>query len=171
MTSLNDIGDPLAREMYAAGENPMFYAEIAVTKCIEVHQAVTFHRAVDPGAFPGYPPALGNEALASRVVGLLLDLGWTDPRSGGDMDGLAQFAFSRGTMPLRHAENTLTTLLEAHALVCAARAEHPEAIAAYGGDLSYGALAAGILRRLTAAGWTPPDFTTAERSECPGVSR
>lgn len=171
MTSLGDIGDELAREAYAFGENPLFYAEVQVTSCIEVHAAVTFHRAVDPGAFPGYLPALGNRPLASRILGLLLDLGWSDPRSAGDMDALARWALRRGVGPVRHAEKTVAAILKVHALIRDARAGNPAAFPCYPRDLGYGALARRILARLLDAGWTPPSFTPACRCDCPEEAR
>lgn len=161
MTGLNDIGDHLAREAYELGENPVFYAEVQVTSCIEVHAAVTFHRAVDPGAFPGYLPALGDRPLARRILGLLLDLGWSDPRSTDDMDTLAQWSLRCGRGPVEHAENTVAMSLEVHERVTDARADNPSAFGCYPDDLGYAALGRSILARLMDAGWAPPSIDNA----------
>ena len=42
-------------------------------------QAITAARQEDPATFPGYTLELSPAALARRIVGGLLDAGWTPP--------------------------------------------------------------------------------------------
>ena len=74
-----DITDRLAREAYESGKDPVAYAESAVTILIQVHQTVAEERRENPAAFPVYGPDDSDEALARRILGRLLSIGWTAP--------------------------------------------------------------------------------------------
>jgi hypothetical protein len=76
--SYNDI-DFLARHAYGLGIDPVDYAEGYVTSAIDVHLNVAASRFEDPATFPGYCLDLTTGALARRIVGILLDAGWTPP--------------------------------------------------------------------------------------------
>lgn len=84
--NLNDF----ARDAYANGIHPLEFAEQLVRTVLEVHQSVVLHWAFEPDP----PDELGNAALARRILGNLLDAGWT----------AARFAF---TDPIRSAECVL----------------------------------------------------------------
>ncbi len=82
---LRDI-DTLAKWAYARGTDPVEYAEGYVTSAIEVHLAVAESRAEDPSTFPGYCLEMTVNALARRIVGILLDAGWQAPELIRDPD-------------------------------------------------------------------------------------
>jgi len=75
MTDIN----PLARLAYEQGYTPIAFAEMSVRVLIEAHSNVITGRAINPDAFPDFPIELTASALASRIVGTLLDAGWTAP--------------------------------------------------------------------------------------------
>ena len=69
----------LALYAYYLGRPPLDWAEKQVDVLIRVHQEVIAARAEDPGTFPGYCIELTTGALARRIIGELLDAGWTPP--------------------------------------------------------------------------------------------
>lgn len=69
----------LAKYAYALGIDPTAYAERHITDLIEVHLVVAGTRMDNPAAFPGYCIELTIGALACRILGELLDAGWTAP--------------------------------------------------------------------------------------------
>lgn len=75
MSDLN----PLALYAYHLGTTPMQWAEEHVRDMINIHQDVIASRAANPGAWPGYCIEMTQEALARRILGELLDAGWTCP--------------------------------------------------------------------------------------------
>jgi hypothetical protein len=73
----------LAQAAYAGGRHPIQWAEELINELINLHVTVTISRQEDPGAYPGYPIPLTLDALSRRILGELLDAGWTPP--DGDM--------------------------------------------------------------------------------------
>lgn len=71
--------DWMASSAYAQGKDPIDYAAEWLTTLIETHHDVMVGRAKNPASFPGYCLAVTDEALALRIVGELLDAGWTPP--------------------------------------------------------------------------------------------
>lgn len=74
-----DIGF-LAQFAYDHGTNPIDYAtehviEIHVTTYLTVRDG----RAENPASFPVYDPGLSTAVLSRRILGDLLDAGWTPP--------------------------------------------------------------------------------------------
>jgi len=80
---MSDIG-ALARMAYEHGENPLDYAERQLEILITVHLMVMAARSEDVASFPGYPADLGFASLARRILGDLLDAGWTMPGSADE---------------------------------------------------------------------------------------
>jgi hypothetical protein len=72
----------LARLAYERGISPLDWAEGHVNQLIDVHIMVWSSRLQDPATFPGYPIELTTGALARRIIGELLDAGWTLPEPG-----------------------------------------------------------------------------------------
>ncbi|MEV8638962.1 hypothetical protein AB0395_45640 [Streptosporangium sp. NPDC051023] len=75
---MTDIS-PLAQQAYELGYAPIAFAEMSVRVLIEAHANVIEGRKLNPDAFPDFPVELTASALASRIVGTLLDAGWTAP--------------------------------------------------------------------------------------------
>lgn len=75
---MSDIS-AIATWAYAQDHDPIGYAEGLVNDLIEVHLTVAAARLDDPAAFPGYCIEPGIEPLARRILGELLDAGWTMP--------------------------------------------------------------------------------------------
>ena len=73
----------LARLAYSHGQDPIDYASRLVQMHIEVNLTVRLARAEDPATFPGYLLDLSLDALSRRVIGDLLDAGWTPPEVTG----------------------------------------------------------------------------------------
>lgn len=78
--------DPLAAHAYSTGMTPLDFAETRVRAAIDIHIRVMAGRREDPSTFPGYDPSVGTEsfdtdiaALSRRILGGLLDAGWTMP--------------------------------------------------------------------------------------------
>ena len=69
----------LARFAYSHGQDPIDYASSLVQMHIEVNLMVRAARYEDPATFPGYLLDLSLEALSRRVIGDLMDAGWTPP--------------------------------------------------------------------------------------------
>ena len=73
-----DISE-LARISYDAGIDPIDYAEGEILTLIEAHANVAVARILNPASLPGYPLKVTPEALTRRILGVLLDAGWTAP--------------------------------------------------------------------------------------------
>ena len=74
---MNDIGF-LAQFAYDHGTTPLDYAiEHVIRTHVDVYLTVLASRIARPGTFPGYDPELSTAVLARRIVGDLLDAGWT----------------------------------------------------------------------------------------------
>ena len=74
-----DIGF-LARFAYDHGQDPIDYAASNVIQIhIDVYLTVLAARATDPASFPGYVLEATTAALSRRILGDLLDAGWTPP--------------------------------------------------------------------------------------------
>ena len=70
----------LASYAYAHGTDPIDWAIDGIAKNnIDVYLTITAARQEDPATFPGYTLELSPAALARRIVGGLLDAGWTPP--------------------------------------------------------------------------------------------
>jgi hypothetical protein len=70
----------LAEFAYGTGIDPIDYAAGHVIKShVSVWLTVCLGREEDPASFPAYGPDLTVDALARRIVGDLLDAGWTAP--------------------------------------------------------------------------------------------
>jgi hypothetical protein len=70
----------LAQWAYRHGTDPIDWAvESVVGNQISVYLTITAARAENPANFPGYVLELTQGALARRIVGGLLDAGWTPP--------------------------------------------------------------------------------------------
>lgn len=79
MTDNADI-DFLARFAYGLGQDPIDYAAVNVIEIhIDTYLSIVAARYEDPASFPGYTLELSRPALARRIVGDLLDAGWTPP--------------------------------------------------------------------------------------------
>lgn len=83
---MTDIDDWAARHAYESGTDPVAHAEKRVATVIEVNLQVIGGRFCDPEAFPLYSRDTGTGALSRRILGLLLDLGWTPPDTGPPVD-------------------------------------------------------------------------------------
>jgi hypothetical protein len=79
---MSDI-DGLAQFAYDRGADPVDYAEGHITQLLEVHLLVWATREDDPSAFPGYCIELTLGAAARRIIGAMLDAGWTPPEVPG----------------------------------------------------------------------------------------
>ena len=75
---MSDIS-ALDRYAYEHGHHPLDWAEYVVGSLIDVHLTVVGDRLDDPDSWPGYTIEPTIEALASRILGELLDAGWTPP--------------------------------------------------------------------------------------------
>ncbi len=76
MTS--DIDD-LSQAAYGYGQDPLDWAINLAHAEIHVLTTVTAARKVRPESYPIYVLELSPEASARRIVGKLLDAGWTPP--------------------------------------------------------------------------------------------
>lgn len=71
----------LAEALRAEGDDELAIAETMVATEVDVAQWVREGRAKDPRTYPGYigdPDAAG---VARRVLGVLLEIGWTPPEA------------------------------------------------------------------------------------------
>lgn len=78
LTDLSDI-DPLARSAYSHGRDPIDWAITIAESAITVREEIIAARRVKPGAYPIFKLSLEPGAFARRIVGQLLDAGWTPP--------------------------------------------------------------------------------------------
>jgi hypothetical protein len=70
----------LARFAYDQGTDPIDYATVNVIEGhLQVYLTVLAARVVDPASFPIYDPELSTAVLSRRILGDLLDAGWTPP--------------------------------------------------------------------------------------------
>jgi hypothetical protein len=76
-----DIGEA-ARIAYAAGVDPIAWAEAEVCALIGIHiELVKLN--IDMGIDPGADLSVG--AMSRRILGLLLNAGWTAPGASDEM--------------------------------------------------------------------------------------
>lgn len=76
---IDGIGDGAARFAYRCGADPLTHAEGRVATLIAVNLQVIGARFSDPAAFPIYSQDTSIPALSRRILGLMLDIGWTPP--------------------------------------------------------------------------------------------
>jgi hypothetical protein len=76
--------DGLAKFAYDRGEDPLDYAIGRTATFISINATVIAARAKDPASFPGYPLDASPEMVARRIIGTLLDSGWTPPEVSRD---------------------------------------------------------------------------------------
>lgn len=76
--SISDI-DPLARAAYSHGTDPINWAIQLAEDVIGWRDTIVAGRLEKPGSFPGYRLGLDTPAVARRIIGHLLDAGWTPP--------------------------------------------------------------------------------------------
>jgi hypothetical protein len=70
----------LARFAYDNGQDPIDYAAHSVIGShISAHFTILAARMENPAAFPGYVLDLTTAALSRRILGDLMDAGWTPP--------------------------------------------------------------------------------------------
>lgn len=74
--------DGLDKYAYEQGRDPIDWAVQKAQSFIDAHVEVSVARMTNPAAFPFYCLPLTFEALARRIVGGLLDAGWTAPTLG-----------------------------------------------------------------------------------------
>lgn len=76
---MNDLGF-LAQFAYDHGTDPVDYAiENVIEGHLKVYLTVLAARVMDPAGFPIYDPDLSTAVLSRRILGDLLDAGWTPP--------------------------------------------------------------------------------------------
>ena len=80
----SDIGEP-ARLAYAAGIDPIAWAEAEICALISVH-AELIKLNLDMGVDPGGDLSVG--AMTRRVLGMLLNSGWSAPAANDLLEGL-----------------------------------------------------------------------------------
>jgi hypothetical protein len=69
----------IARSAYANGTDPVDWAVTLAQVQIETAATILITREHTPGAYPQFRGELTAEAVARRIVGELLDAGWTPP--------------------------------------------------------------------------------------------
>lgn len=74
--------DGLDKVAYEQGRDPIDWATQKSRDYIDAHLEIWGGRLKDPSYFPGYCIPLTTEALARRIVGGLMDAGWTPPSLG-----------------------------------------------------------------------------------------
>ena len=80
----SDIGEA-AQLAYAAGIDPVSYAEHEITALITVHRQMA-RVCVAMGAAPDGD--LSESAMSRRILGLLLNAGWSAPTANNSLAGL-----------------------------------------------------------------------------------
>lgn len=80
----SDIGEA-ARIAYAAGIDPIAWAEAEVRALIGVHRELT-KLNTDMGIEPGGD--LSDGAMSRRIIGLLLNAAWVAPAANDPLEGL-----------------------------------------------------------------------------------
>lgn len=76
----NDI-NASARAAYTEGVSPIEYAVQLAWTQMEVQAEVLVSRIDNPQAYPGYLLPLDSDAVARRIIGELLDAGWSPPHT------------------------------------------------------------------------------------------
>jgi hypothetical protein len=74
-----------AAHLYAQGEDPI----TAVAAWIEAELDITASRAVNPKSYPIVTRPMDRQSTTLRILGILLDFGWTPPANYdhlGDLD-------------------------------------------------------------------------------------
>lgn len=71
---ISDI-DAVARIAYETGIDPDAYAEGEITALINAHFAAALKAVAEPGPHPDY----STPAMARRILGTLLNIGWEMP--------------------------------------------------------------------------------------------
>lgn len=64
---------------YDQGKDPVEHAVEHVAMFVELAEVIRADRVTDPDSFPGYGPDVSFDHFARRIVGGLLDAGWTLP--------------------------------------------------------------------------------------------
>ena len=80
----SDIGEA-ARIAYAAGIDPVSWAEGEIAALIAVHVELV-RLNIDLGVEPGGDLSIG--AMTRRILGLLLNGGWKPPAANNPLEGL-----------------------------------------------------------------------------------
>ena len=80
----SDIGEA-ARLAYAAGVDPIAWAEAEICALIGIH-AELVKLNIDMGVEPGEDLSAG--AMTRRILGLLMNAGWTAPAANDLLEGL-----------------------------------------------------------------------------------
>lgn len=75
---MSDI-DNLAASAYADGTDPIKWAETIASNMIMLHHEVTTARATNPNLFPGVAGDVTRDGAARRIIGALLNAGWSPP--------------------------------------------------------------------------------------------
>lgn len=70
-----------AQYAYDHGDDPLNYAVFLVQTAIEARDLVVEARSRDPKLCPFYGHDTSDAAVAHRVIGCLLDAGWTPPNT------------------------------------------------------------------------------------------
>jgi hypothetical protein len=81
---MSDV-DPAVQGFYNE-VGPLTFAERSIGEIINLHLEIMHARHADPAAFPDVDPSIGVvgaeadlAALSRRILGLLLELGWSPP--------------------------------------------------------------------------------------------
>lgn len=93
MTEKPDM-DFLSAAMLAGGRSPIQVAELRVAQLLEVRGILLGREANGHPRLPAWQD-LSNDALARKVVGLLMDAGWRPP-SDAEVEAAAQWAGPTG---------------------------------------------------------------------------
>jgi hypothetical protein len=70
----------LAKVAYGNGQDPIDWAITLAATQLNARREIEKARATDPAAYPGYRLDLDDWSVARRIVGELLDAGWTPPQ-------------------------------------------------------------------------------------------
>lgn len=73
-----DIGG-LAAYAYKLGRHPIDHAEQGISIYLHVRDEILTARAVDPASYPGYVLPTDDASWSRRILGDLMDAGWTPP--------------------------------------------------------------------------------------------
>lgn len=156
----------IARMSYESGRDPVEFAETCIVRNhLDVYLSITSARAEDAATFPGYLLELTPGALARRIIGDLLDAGWTSPAGPespvDSEDGIgeqARIAYQLGVSPVGYAEHVLGEGFQAYLrLVQEMTGAGPEAALRVTGEMSLVDFSHILVTLLVDAGWTPPE--------------
>jgi hypothetical protein len=159
----------IARMSYERGTDPVEYARTHVIQVhLDAYLTITAARAADAATFPGYLLELTPEALARRIIGGLLDAGWTSPAvewagPGAGEDGIgeqARIAYRSGVSPTGYAEHVIAGAFQVHLqLVEEITGAGPEVALRVTGEMSLAEFSRFLVGLMLNAGWTPPEVT------------